>query len=55
MLTNEINQKIESVYSNSFLGNSLIFSEEEKSQIYDEVSSILEVLEKEWGEAINLN
>ncbi len=40
MLSKEIVNKIESVYSNRFLGNSLIFSDDDKSQIYDEVATI---------------
>lgn len=52
MLTNEIKLKIESVYNNHFLGNSLSFSEEEKSLIYDEAGSILRRVGSEWGESI---
>ena len=52
MLTNEIRQKIESVYNNHFLGSSLAFNEEEKSSIYDEVGSILRRVGNEWGESI---
>ena len=52
MLNNDIKLKIESAYSSRFLGNSLTFSEEEKSLIYDEVGLILRRVGSEWGESI---
>ena len=40
MLSLEIISKINKLYEKDFLGDSLLFSEDEKSQIYDEVGRI---------------
>ena len=52
MLNNDINNKIDSVFDEPFLGDSLAFSDEEKSLIYDEVGSLLRRVGEERGETI---
>ena len=52
MLNNDINNKIDAAFENSFLGDTLAFTDEEKSLIYDEVGSILRRVGNERGETI---
>ena len=52
MLSLEIINKINKLYEKDFLGDSLLFSEDEKSQIYDEVGRILNNVLNNRGENI---
>lgn len=52
MLSLEIISKINKLYEKDFLGDSLLFSEDEKSQIYDEVGRILNNVLNNRGENI---
>lgn len=55
MLTKEINQKIESLFKNKFLGNSLLLNDEEKSILYEYVGDILRNISDSWGEDIRIS
>ena len=55
MLTKEITQKIESLFKNKFLGNSLLLNDEEKSILYEYVGDILRNISDSWGEDIRIS
>lgn len=52
MLTKEIVQKIDAIFKNKFLGNSLLLSDEEKSILYEHVGDTLRGISDSWGEGI---
>lgn len=55
MLSNEIIKKIDLIFKNHFLGNSLILSEEEKAEIYERIGNILRNISDLWGTSIRVS
>lgn len=55
MIDRLLQDKINDSFNSDFLGNTLSFSDEEKSKIYDEVGLILRRVGGTWGETIKPN